>query len=190
MSIPPPSDTISPSTKAEFTQYLIDNPNKRRVSRNDQDELLQWLTNPKSRPSSQTEFSRRNYVQKTFKWDEAHQRLLVLPKEDGGTPREAVIHDRIADIVGCVHEENGHAGWDTTWKDVSKSFYGILRVDVIFLLKRCETCRQDPRKRPKHSSTPNLQFEQHFVRDAVPFEALAHPSPHTWETLDDNGILF
>ncbi len=58
----------------------------------------------------------------------------------------------IADVVDFVHKGNGHAGWDATWKDVSNLYYGILRSDVIFLLKRCQICASNPSKRPKGSA--------------------------------------
>lgn len=58
----------------------------------------------------------------------------------------------IADVVDFVHNGNGHAGWDATWKDVSNLYYGILRSDVIFLLKRCQICASNPSKRPKGSA--------------------------------------
>jgi hypothetical protein len=61
----------------------------------------------------------------------------------------------IADVVETIHENNGHAGWDTTWKDVSNSYYGILRSDIIFLLKRCEICSKNPLKRPKGAPAPH-----------------------------------
>jgi hypothetical protein len=141
--------TVNQHTKSVFLQYLYENPNSRRVSQAENENLIRWLTDPDARPSSQKEFSRRHYVQKTFIWDEESHRLLEIAKNGGNQNREVVTEDRIAGIVEMVHERNGHAGWDATWKDVSSSYYGILRADVIFLLKMCDFCAGDPRKRPK-----------------------------------------
>ncbi len=47
-----------------------------------------------------------------------------------------------------------------TWKDVSTSYYGILRSDVIFLVKQCQVCAKNPSKRPKGSAATMLQFQQ------------------------------
>lgn len=69
----------------------------------------------------------------------------------GDNYRIVVTDDTIADVVEFVHQAKGHAGWDVTWKDISASYYGILRMDVIFLLKRCPICANDPSKRPKSS---------------------------------------
>lgn len=143
--------TASAATHAAFSLYLQSHPNKRRVTQNERDELVGWLANHHAPPSSQKEFSRRNYVRKTFTWDSDSQTLAAIPKNGGGT-RKVITEDCIIDVVELVHASNGHAGWDATWRDVSQSYYGIMRADVIFLLKRCETCESNPRKRPKGST--------------------------------------
>jgi hypothetical protein len=154
-----PSDdliTFTPDTKAAFLQHLRENPNNRRVSPSDKEILVEWLTNQHKRPSSQEEFSRRNYVRKAFAWDVKSQNLLAVAKKDGDKDRTVITTDVIAEVVETVHENNGHAGWDTTWKDVSTSYYGILRSDVIFLLKKCRSCVGNPSKRPKGSTAAKL----------------------------------
>ncbi|KAJ5154426.1 uncharacterized protein N7500_009865 [Penicillium coprophilum] len=142
---------FTPQTKEKFLQFLLENPSTRRVSRHGTESLLEWLTNPLKRPTSQTEFSRRNYVRKTFVWDMDSQKLLAKPKSSEACYRVVVFEDKIADTVESVHESNGHAGWDGTWKSISSSYYGILRSDVIYLLKQCQICAHDPSKRPKRT---------------------------------------
>lgn len=143
--------SFHPQTKEAFLQYLLENPSSRRISRHDRENLLEWLTNPSKRPTSQAEFSRRNYIRRTFTWDAESQNLLANPKSGEGGHRVVVFEDRIADTVEWVHESNGHAGWDNTWKNISISYYGILRSDVIYLLKKCQICAHDPSKRPKRT---------------------------------------
>lgn len=150
---------FSSSTRAIFLQYLHENPNNRRVSQAEKENLIEWLTNPHLRPSSQKDFSRRNYVRKTFSWDKEARILLAAAKEDKDKNRRVVTEDMIADIVEFVHENNGHTGWDATWKDVSSSYYGIPRADVVFLLKRCQRCVENPRKRPKGLSNAMLNSQ-------------------------------
>ncbi|KAL8367154.1 hypothetical protein RB599_010244 [Gaeumannomyces hyphopodioides] len=142
--------TSSPATKAAFSNYLETHPNKRRVTPVERGELIGWLTNLHAPPSSQKEFSRRNYVRKTFAWDEDGQMLVAVSK-NGQENRAVITEDNIIEVVELVHTSNGHAGWDATWRDVSRSYYGIMRADVIFLLKRCDICVSNPRKRPKGS---------------------------------------
>jgi hypothetical protein len=142
--------TSSPDTRAAFSTYLETHPNNRRVTRVEREDLIGWLTNHHAPPSSQKEFSRRNYVRKTFVWDEDGQVLAAVSK-DGRENRTVITEDNIIEAVELVHNSNGHAGWDATWRDVSRSYYGIMRADVIFLLKRCEVCAANPRKRPKGS---------------------------------------
>jgi len=151
--------TFSPDTRAAFLQYLLENPNNRRLSQTDKDLLIEWLTNPYRRPSSQEEFSRRNYVRKTFAWNDETQTLLAVAKKDEDKNRIVVTEDKIVDIVEFVHITNDHGGWDATWKDVSTSYYGILRSDVIFLLKECQHCRENPLKRPKGSAATLLNIQ-------------------------------
>ncbi|KAJ5775209.1 uncharacterized protein N7511_000220 [Penicillium nucicola] len=150
-----PSQTPVPftqKTKEDFLQHVLENPSSRRISRHDPENLLEWLTNPSKRPTSQTEFSRRNYVRKTFTWDKNSQSLLAKPKNGEEGNRLVICEDRIADTVEWVHESSGHAGWDSTWKNISTSYYGILRSDVIFLLKQCQICAHDPSKRSKRTN--------------------------------------
>jgi len=151
--------TFTPDTRAEFLRYLLENPNNRRLSQTDKDLLMEWLTNPDKRPSSQEEFSRRNYVRKTFAWNEETQTLLAVAKKDEDKNRIVVTEDKIVDIVELVHNTNDHGGWDATWKGVSTSYYGILRSDVIFLLKQCQHCRENPLKRPKGSAATLLNIQ-------------------------------
>ncbi|KAF2877800.1 hypothetical protein BDV95DRAFT_600502 [Massariosphaeria phaeospora] len=142
------SVVFSQSTKSDFLQYTYEHPSERRVSHVEKNSLIEWLTNPDRRPSSQKEYSRRNYAQRTFSWNDKAQKLLAITK-NGGQYRAVVTEDTIADVVELVHNNNGHAGWDATWKDINTSYYGILRADVAFLLKRCQVCANDPRKRSK-----------------------------------------
>ncbi len=160
---------FTPSTRAAFLQYLHDNPNNRRVSQTDKEILIDWLTNPHKRPSSQREFSRRNYVWKTFAWNEETRNLLAAGKANEDKNRIVVTEDLIADVVEFEHKGNAHAGWDATWKDVSTSYYGILRSDVIFLLKQCQVCASKPSKRPKGSAATMLSSQpvDHEVLDSL-----------------------
>ncbi|MCJ1285871.1 hypothetical protein MMC26_005213 [Xylographa opegraphella] len=145
--------SFSSSTTTAFLDYVRKNPNNRRVSRADREIIIEWLTNPSKRPSSQEEFSRRNYVRKTFLWDENMRDLLASGKTSKDEHRIVVTEDAIVDVVRSTHEEHDHLGWDATWRHVSIVYYGILRSDVIFLLKQCQVCAQDPSKRPKTSTT-------------------------------------
>jgi len=106
--------TDSTSTRAAFTKYIAKTQNKRRLSPVEKDNIIQWLTNLRE-PSSQKECSRRNYVRKSFLWDEATKTLYALPKRNEHQLRLAVTEDIIFGIIESVHEKNGHAGWDMTW---------------------------------------------------------------------------
>jgi hypothetical protein len=142
-----------PDIQTAFDKHLRDTPSSHRISRAEADKIAQWLKAPQLRPASQAESSRRHYVRKKFIWDADANLLLTAPKPTQPERRVVVADGAIIDIVKTVHENNHHAGWDATWRDVSNAYYGILRSDVIFLLKRCPRCSENPRKRPK--SLPN-----------------------------------
>lgn len=161
------SFVFSPSVRVEFLQYIHENPNNRRVSQTERKLLIEYITSTESHPASQQESSRRHYVRKSFIWDAERGSLRTVPKVAQTKDREVVMIDNIVDVVEAVHKSNGHAGWDATWRAVSNLFYGILRADVIFLLKRCPVCARDPRKRPKSrlSTTEQLDdAERHTER--------------------------
>jgi hypothetical protein len=152
---------FSTATRADFIRYLQENPNGRRISLKEQENIVRWLTDPIQKPSSQKEFSRRNYARKTFAWDEITRQLSTAGRAPEDGPRLVVTENNIVEAVASVHESNGHLGWDATWRDISTRYYGILRSDVIHLLKQCPQCAQDPSKRPKSmmSSTINRSYE-------------------------------
>jgi hypothetical protein len=80
-----------------------------------------------------------------------------------GKNRAVITTDMIADVLEIVYKDSGddgHSGWDAKWKDVSTSYCGILRSDVIFLVKQCQVCAENPSKRPKGSAATMLQFQQ------------------------------
>jgi hypothetical protein len=147
-----PADQIiafSYEDRAAFDGYLLANPNTRRVTLTRKDVWLQWLTSIDGKSLTQAEHNQRHYVRKTFMLDAEGRMISTRPREDAESPRLVVTTDMIADVIETVHVESGHRGWDATWKDVNSAYYGILREDVIFLLRRCHTCLRDPRKKPK-----------------------------------------
>ena len=148
------NDTVlfNSETRRAFLIYVSNNPSSRRISRTESNIIIGWLVDPSKRPSSQKEFSRRNYVRKTFIWKEDTRNLLAADKVQGDKYRIVVTEDAIADVIESIHQQNGHLGWDATWRDVSTSYHGVLRSNVIFLLKRCDVYSQHPSKRPKGST--------------------------------------
>jgi hypothetical protein len=185
--------SFSPRTRSGFLQYLHDNPNNRRISQAEKCNLIGWLTNPNTRPSSQKEFSRRHYARKKFAWDESRQSLLAVAQKDGEKDREVVTEDRIMDVVELVHTNTGHAGWDATWNEVRSSYYGILRADVIFLLKQCAICAPNPRKRPKGSTltltitNSQLADQNDLNHPLLIMDDLLHDDPLTSGFLQDEA---
>ena len=177
---------FSSNTRTDFLEYVRNNPSNRRVSRADREIMVEWLTDSSKRPLSQREFSRRNYVQKSFTLSGDTQSLLAIGKNTEDKCRLVVTEDVIVDVVESAHKQNGHLGWDATWRDVSTSYYGILRSDVIFLLKQCQFCAQDPSKRPKGSANLNSSSP---VFNSVDFQPLkthdVRPENDIWELADD-----
>jgi hypothetical protein len=136
-------------SKAAFLDFLRGHPDNRRVSSAERAQIIEWLAGGTSRPTSQREFSRRNYVKRTFAWDEGSQNLVAVGKNNN-EHRVVIVLESIADVVETIHIRNNHLGWDATWRDVSSAYYGILQSDVIFLLKRCHVCAHNLSKRAKN----------------------------------------
>ena len=141
---------LDADTKAQFFNHISLNPNSRRVSLADRKAMIEWLTSCGKRPSNQKEFSRRNYVKRTFSWDEVTKELWAVDESNNGK-RLVITEESIPDVVETVHVQNHHQGWDATWKEVRFRYYGILRADLIFLRKRCQVCTLDPKKQPKQA---------------------------------------
>ncbi|KAM0255352.1 hypothetical protein ACHAQJ_005872 [Trichoderma viride] len=133
----------------EFEDYLQNNPNKRHISIERKLDLVRWLIDPEARPRHQSDYSLRNYAQKTYEWDRFEHILWGSSKNGIGKDRIVATEDEILETVEKVHLANDHKGWDATWDEVSNQYCGIVRDDVIFLLKRCHICQLNPRKRAK-----------------------------------------
>lgn len=101
---------FSSNTRTALQKYVSENPSNRRFTQADREVMIEWLTNPSKRPSSQQGFSRRNYVQKAFTLDENTRGLLATGKTNGDKHRVVVTEDVIADVVESAHEQNGHLG--------------------------------------------------------------------------------
>ncbi|KAH8692354.1 hypothetical protein BGW36DRAFT_304115, partial [Talaromyces proteolyticus] len=102
--------------------------------------------------------SRRNYVRKTFTWDQETQYLVAAPKMEDGQKRIVVTEDMIADIVEHVHENNGPC-WMGLHRGISKSYYGIFRSGIIYLLRQWQICAYNQSKRPKNSHPVPAGFQ-------------------------------
>ena len=142
------STIANQQTYEAFNIYLSAHPNERRVTEQNFIDIFGWLTDPNKKPKSQKEFSRRNYVRQTFRWDNEIETLFNITGKDNKS-RPVVIDHSIVDCVESAHIKIGHRGWDSTWKEVKDNYYGVLRSDVSFLLKRCIFCMECPYKRPK-----------------------------------------
>ena len=160
-------------TQLSFSVHLHGTPSSHRVTRAEKERMVQWLRATHLNPTSQKESSRRHYVRNNFEWEEESQVLFAVPKQ-GRPRREVVTDDMILDIVESVHERNEHAGWDSTWRAISGSYYGILRSDVIFLLRRCPRCAGNPRKRPKGSMNTGhfTQLQDGLVSGSLELDGL------------------
>lgn len=116
-----------------FNEYLLTHPNRQRVTEQDFIDIIGWLTDPNKQPKDQAEYSRRNYVRQTFKWvDVDNSKTLYNISLKNKELRPVVINNHIVECVESVHIDIGHLGWDATWKEVKKNYYGILKSDVIF----------------------------------------------------------
>ncbi|EHK46952.1 uncharacterized protein TrAtP1_010435 [Trichoderma atroviride] len=169
-----------PEVQREFREYLQENTNKKHISAERKHSLIRWLADKDAKPQTQSDYSLRNYAFKTYKWDGARHILWGIGKSEkpekpakngkgkkpwrsgkGGKSsrkfqdRVVVTEDEILNVVEKVHMSNDHGGWDATWDEVSSKYCGIVRSDVIFLLKRCYICTIKPRKQSRRNATPD-----------------------------------
>ncbi|KAL9047401.1 MAG: hypothetical protein Q9214_000015 [Letrouitia sp. 1 TL-2023] len=113
-------------TKTAFLEYVYEKPSNRRVSQADKELMIEWIKNPSKRPTSQQEFSRRNYVQKAFMLDEEAQYLLAVAKTNDDKCRPVVTEDMIAGWWSL--HMNGTA-WDATWRDDGEALVDRVSTD-------------------------------------------------------------
>ncbi|KAL7921377.1 hypothetical protein ACQKWADRAFT_313962 [Trichoderma austrokoningii] len=166
--------TREAKVQGEFKEYLREYTNKKHISEERKKNLIRWLDDTLPKPQNQPEYSLRNYTCKTYRWDKETRILWGIGKpeklekptksgrrkggwkgkgeienesQDGQLPdRLVVTKDEILGVVEKIHMANQHGGVDATWNEISSKYCGIVRTDVIFLLKRCYICDLMPRK--------------------------------------------
>lgn len=107
-------------------------------------------------------------MRRTFTLDDDGYLISIGPTDAGEKRRLVVKEHEIIHYVDHVHNGILHRGWDATWKEVSERYYGILRADINFLLKRCPRCLTDPIKATKNKfSTEILEILEEFERDGI-----------------------
>ncbi|UKZ95816.1 uncharacterized protein TrAFT101_010631 [Trichoderma asperellum] len=165
-----------PEVQQDFRNYLQKKKIKKHISTERKHNLIRWLTDNDAKPQSQKDYSLRNYASKTYKWDGDKRILWGIGKSENGgksgktkktkkgwkgskgskggkcQDRVVVTEDEILDVVEKIHMSNDHGGWDATWDEVSSKYCGIVRSDVIFLLKRCYICQLNPRKHSRRNA--------------------------------------
>lgn len=152
-------------TKTHLLHRIRSNPNSRLISLEDRQAIIDWLIDNGKCPSNQKEFSRRNYVRKITDWDEETQ-ILWTKGESQDQRRLVATEESISGVIEAIRIQDCHQGWDTTWKDVSSKYYGVLRAELILLLKHCRVCAQDPKTQPKHGrSSPSLALSDSKPKD-------------------------
>ncbi|KAM0449843.1 hypothetical protein ACHAPV_006968 [Trichoderma viride] len=194
-----------PQVQREFRHYLEENTNKKHISAERKHNLIRWLSDKDAKPQEQSDYSLRNYAFKTYKWDGTNHILWGIGKSEkpekpakngkgkktwdsgkGGKgsrkcqDRVVVTEDEILTVVEKIHMSNDHGGWDATWDEVSSKYCGIVRSDVIFLLKRCYICTIKPRKQSRRNATP----------DKFPASSSSAPGPSSEQQTFQQSLQF
>ncbi|KAM0481930.1 hypothetical protein ACHAPX_003264 [Trichoderma viride] len=192
-----------PEVQREFRHYLDENRNKKHISAERKYSLIRWLCDDEAKPQSQSDYSLRNYATKTYKWDDDNHILWSIGKSEKPEKpakngkgkkswgrkvsrsakcqdRAVVTEDEILNVVEQIHMSNDHGGWDATWDEVSTKYCGIVRSDVIFLLKRCYICTIKPRKQSRRNATP----------DESPASSSSRPGPSSEQQTSQEPLQF
>ena len=89
-----------------------------------------------------------------FKTDELGLAIYTQATEHHLAERLVIMESSILDIIQEEHCRVGHSGVHGTWAGISKSFYGIIRTEVMWLLKRCQVCIRQAQNRSRGPLVP------------------------------------
>lgn len=163
---PPPAPdattAISPfSTTARqaFDVFLAGYTSRYRISRQKRANIISWLTDTQRTPVNQTEHSQRHYAVHNFRYDAGTDILWALSSEKHQGERQVVVQEEILRIIEQEHLLSKHSGRDTTWTSISKTYYGIARQEVIYLIKQCEVCCRKAANQSRGPLTPIISTE-------------------------------
>ena len=128
---PPIPDTTvaisacSTSAKHAFADYLALHPSRWRISRSKRANIISWLMNDQRTITSQVERSQRHHSQHTYRYEPEEDILFMLPSEGHPQERRVVAEEEILSIIEQEHLLSKHAGQNTTWASINKTYYGI-----------------------------------------------------------------
>ena len=94
-------------------------------------------------------------------------------------PRKVLAYTELADVIIETHVRLGHAGHNPTCAAVLKDYYGLVRDEIIELLRRCEICS---RKHASKSKAPliNIKSTNIWQRVQMDLVDMRHDPDREW----------
>ena len=142
------------ATRTAFAAYLEVNEHRYQITDSTYEQYITYLTNALYEPSSRADQAKRAFVKTSFQMDEGGYALQACATERHKQARLVIMQSSIFDIIQEEHCRIGHAGVHPTWAAVSQGYYGIIRTEIIWLLKRCQICIRRARNRSRGPLIP------------------------------------
>ena len=162
---PPAPDTataipaFSTAARHTFNDWLSLHTNRFRITGAKRAEIISWIIDDLRVPQGQSESSKRFHIRRTFRYDAEKDILIALPSDGHSQERRAIVQDEIFGVIEQEHLLSKHAGQDTTWASISKTYYRISCQEVKYLIKLCEICHKKADNRSRGPLTPIISTE-------------------------------
>jgi hypothetical protein len=150
---------FSIAARHTFNEWLSSHTNRFRITGAKRAEIISWIIDDLRAPQNQSESSKQFHIRRTYRYDAERDILIALPSDGHSQERKVVVQDEIFSVIEQEHLLSKHAGQETTWASISKTYYGISRQDVKYLLKQCEICHKKAVNRSRGALTPIISTE-------------------------------
>ncbi len=153
------------------------NSSRKRISLAERQQMIDWVTETVQQRGA-----------KRRSWTKAHffykNRKLWRNPDKTHEAREVIAEPEILDAIIATHNSLGHAGQDTTAKNVGQSYYGVSRKEVVFLVKFCEICHRKAHSKSKGPLVPIISTK---LFERVQIDLDQHPI--LLQRSSTNGLL-
>ena len=133
-------EPFSKNAENTFIAYLQRHKRRARMTAEDIQNAIFWLTNLDQHGQTTAEHNNRKSALERFRYDKETGNLIALKCDRVHTERVVIPEHQIFKTICYEHHQNGHSGQLATGKAIVNNYYSIAQEEVYFLLPHCNIC--------------------------------------------------
>ncbi|KFZ11413.1 hypothetical protein V501_04793 [Pseudogymnoascus sp. VKM F-4519 (FW-2642)] len=155
--------------RTAFYAYIhgLDYVNRERIPYEKWRKMKFFLEDPTLKPNGAIESSLKHRALHNYQLIDS--KLYRNPTSIYQEPRYVVLESEVLDLIISEHLRLQHAGRDKVWSYIQRTYYGISRQDVIFILKLCKSCALN---RPSTTKAPLVPITSGYAWERVQIDLI------------------